>query len=79
VSRPAPRVGEQVRYIGWSNVTGWQLQKIVETSKRLGLTPCISLQAQYSLLVSMRACDVQHGGRGGRGAGDVIARFRPRR
>jgi aryl-alcohol dehydrogenase-like predicted oxidoreductase len=35
---------------GWSNVTGWQLQKIVCESRRLGLSPCVSLQAQYSLL-----------------------------
>lgn len=41
----------KVRYVGWSNVTGWQLQKIVDEAKRLGVAVCVSLQAQYSLLV----------------------------
>jgi len=40
----------KVRYYGFSNCTGAQLQKIVETAKRLGLAPCASLQQQYSLL-----------------------------
>lgn len=40
----------KIHYVGWSNVTGWQLQKIVCESRRLGLSPCVSLQAQYSLL-----------------------------
>jgi aryl-alcohol dehydrogenase-like predicted oxidoreductase len=40
----------KIRYYGFSNTTGWQLQKIVETAKRLGLAPCASLQQQYSLL-----------------------------
>lgn len=39
-----------MRYVGWSNVTGWQLQKIVDESRRLGVTVAVSLQAQYSLL-----------------------------
>lgn len=39
----------KVRYVGVSNVTGWQLQKIVETQRQLGLNPIISLQQQYSL------------------------------
>uniref|UniRef100_A0A0B7BMB5 NADP-dependent oxidoreductase domain-containing protein n=3 Tax=Arion vulgaris TaxID=1028688 RepID=A0A0B7BMB5_9EUPU len=42
------RVGK-IRYIGVSNVTGWQLQKLVGVTKRLGLNPIISLQQQYSL------------------------------
>lgn len=37
------RVGK-VRYVGVSNVTGWQLQKIVDITKMLGLNPIISLQ-----------------------------------
>ncbi|XP_070537823.1 1-deoxyxylulose-5-phosphate synthase YajO-like [Ptychodera flava] len=40
----------KVRYVGASNVTGWQLQKIVDECRRLGLNPWICLQAQYSLL-----------------------------
>lgn len=44
------RVGK-IRYIGVSNVTGWQLQKLVGTVDRLGLNPIISLQQQYSLVI----------------------------
>ncbi|XP_003382666.2 PREDICTED: uncharacterized protein LOC100631598 [Amphimedon queenslandica] len=40
----------KVHYIGVSNVTGWQFQKIIDTSKYLGLNQIISNQAQYSLL-----------------------------
>ncbi|RUS81893.1 hypothetical protein EGW08_010363 [Elysia chlorotica] len=39
----------KVRYVGVSNVTGWQLQKIVETQKHLGLNPIVSVQQQYNL------------------------------
>ncbi|KAH9488526.1 Aldo-keto reductase dtxS3 [Bulinus truncatus] len=39
----------KVRYVGASNVTGWQLQKIVDTTERLGLNPIASLQQQYNL------------------------------
>lgn len=42
------RIGK-IRYAGASNVTGWQLNNIISTSKRLGLNPIISLQQQYSL------------------------------
>lgn len=34
----------KVRYLGASNVTGWQLQQIVDLSKELGLNAYISLQ-----------------------------------
>ncbi|XP_078697297.1 1-deoxyxylulose-5-phosphate synthase YajO-like [Branchiostoma floridae x Branchiostoma belcheri] len=40
----------KVRYIGASNVTGWQLQKIVEFGRTMGLNKWITLQVQYSLL-----------------------------
>ncbi|XP_076469480.1 1-deoxyxylulose-5-phosphate synthase YajO-like [Babylonia areolata] len=40
----------KVRYLGASNVTGWQLQKIVEVTKQKGLNPFVSLQQQYSLV-----------------------------
>ncbi|XP_046578841.1 1-deoxyxylulose-5-phosphate synthase YajO-like [Haliotis rubra] len=39
----------KVRYVGASNVVGWQLQKIICTSEKLGLNPFVSLQQQYSL------------------------------
>ncbi|KAH3711272.1 1-deoxyxylulose-5-phosphate synthase YajO-like [Dreissena polymorpha] len=40
----------KIRYYGYSNVCGWQLQKIVETAKHMNLSPCVTLQQQYSLL-----------------------------
>ncbi|CAG5121736.1 unnamed protein product [Candidula unifasciata] len=40
----------KIRYIGLSNVTGWRLSLLVETTKHLGLNPIISLQQQYSLV-----------------------------
>ncbi|BFZ05485.1 hypothetical protein BsWGS_08523 [Bradybaena similaris] len=43
------RLGK-IRYVGVSNVLGWQMQKIISTSEKLGLNPVISLQQQYSLL-----------------------------
>ncbi|KAJ8309918.1 hypothetical protein KUTeg_011783 [Tegillarca granosa] len=41
---------DKVRYIGCSNLVGWQLQKVMDYSKFMGLTPMISLQQQYNLL-----------------------------
>ncbi|BFZ18584.1 hypothetical protein BsWGS_21623 [Bradybaena similaris] len=43
------RIGK-IRYIGLSNVTGWQTQKLVDTTQRLGLNSIVSLQQQYNLL-----------------------------
>lgn len=40
----------KVRYLGASNVTGWQLQRIVDVSQQRDLNPFISLQQQYSLV-----------------------------
>ncbi|KAK7487300.1 hypothetical protein BaRGS_00021528 [Batillaria attramentaria] len=40
----------KVRYLGASNVTGWQLQKIVDLTESMGLNSFISLQQQYSLV-----------------------------
>ena len=34
----------KIHYFGVSNVTGWQLQKIVDTAARMGLPPIVSLQ-----------------------------------
>ncbi|XP_045181803.2 1-deoxyxylulose-5-phosphate synthase YajO-like isoform X2 [Mercenaria mercenaria] len=40
----------KIRYYGFCNLCGWQMQKIVETTKQLNLNPCVSLQQQYNLL-----------------------------
>ncbi|CAD5118062.1 DgyrCDS6801 [Dimorphilus gyrociliatus] len=40
----------KVRYIGVSNVTGWQLQKIVDMCNYRQLSPITTLQQQWSLL-----------------------------
>ncbi|MFP4644487.1 MAG: aldo/keto reductase [Spirochaetales bacterium] len=40
----------KVRYIGASNFKGWQLQKALEVSERLGLERFVCLQPQYNLL-----------------------------
>ncbi|XP_022343166.2 1-deoxyxylulose-5-phosphate synthase YajO-like [Crassostrea virginica] len=40
----------KVRYIGVSNLCGWQLQKVVDLCKYEKFPPIISLQQQYSLL-----------------------------
>lgn len=40
----------KIRYFGFSNVCGWQLQKIVDTTKHLGLTPCVSLQVTVTII-----------------------------
>jgi aryl-alcohol dehydrogenase-like predicted oxidoreductase len=34
----------KVRYVGASNVTGWQMQKIVDLGRQMGLNPFIALQ-----------------------------------
>lgn len=47
------RVGK-IRYVGVSNVTGWQLQKLVDTTQRLGLNPIISLQVRLFMYVCVR-------------------------
>jgi aryl-alcohol dehydrogenase-like predicted oxidoreductase len=43
--------GGKIRYWGFSNFTGWQLQKAVDTAEHLGLVRPVTLQPQYSLLV----------------------------
>jgi aryl-alcohol dehydrogenase-like predicted oxidoreductase len=43
-------VSGKVRYVGVSNVTGWQFQRIVDMSRELGLNQIVSNQAQYNLL-----------------------------
>lgn len=39
-----------VGHTGWSNVTGWQLQRIVSTARAQGLPVPVVLQPQYNLL-----------------------------
>mgnify|MGYP006288102737 FL=1 len=40
----------KVRYVGASNVTGWQLQKFMDLSKQMGWEGFVSLQPLYNLL-----------------------------
>lgn len=40
----------KIHAIGWSNVSGWQLQKIVSTATAHGLPAPVVLQPQYNLL-----------------------------
>ncbi|MFW5771795.1 MAG: aldo/keto reductase [Phototrophicaceae bacterium] len=40
----------KVRYIGASNFSGWQLQKAIDLSNRMGWEPFTCLQPQYNLL-----------------------------
>ena len=40
----------KVRYIGGSNLTGWQLQKAIDMSRQRGWEPLCCLQPQYNLL-----------------------------
>jgi aryl-alcohol dehydrogenase-like predicted oxidoreductase len=40
----------RARYVGWSNVTGWQLQRIVDYARFQGWARPVTLQPQYNLL-----------------------------
>ncbi len=40
----------KVRYLGSSNLRGWQLQKMIDTSRQLGLEAFVCHQPQYNLL-----------------------------
>jgi aryl-alcohol dehydrogenase-like predicted oxidoreductase len=40
----------KVRYVGASNYSGWQLQKAIDLSRRMGWEPFTCLQPQYNLL-----------------------------
>jgi aryl-alcohol dehydrogenase-like predicted oxidoreductase len=40
----------KVRFIGASNLTGWQFQKAIDLAKHRGLEPYVSLQPLYNLL-----------------------------
>lgn len=41
----------KIHNVAWSNVSGWQLQKIIATAKANNLPSPIALQPQYNLLV----------------------------
>jgi aryl-alcohol dehydrogenase-like predicted oxidoreductase len=40
----------KVRYLGASNVYGWQLQKALDLARAMGLEPFVCLQPQYNLM-----------------------------
>lgn len=40
----------KIKHIGWSNVTGWQLQQILSTAQQDGFISPVALQPQYNLL-----------------------------
>ncbi len=40
----------KVRYVGVSNFTGAQLERTVQTARRMGLSPPVTLQPQYNML-----------------------------
>ena len=40
----------RARHVGWSNVTGWQLQRIVDRAEAGGWAHPMSIQPQYNLL-----------------------------
>lgn len=40
----------KIHSIGWSNTTGWQLQKIIDTARNAGLAEPVAFQPQYNLL-----------------------------
>ena len=40
----------KVHYVGISNVTGWQFQKIVDKAREIGLTKIASLQVSSSVV-----------------------------
>jgi aryl-alcohol dehydrogenase-like predicted oxidoreductase len=40
----------KIHYIAWSNISGWQIQKVVLTARMLGVPMPIALQSQYNLL-----------------------------
>ncbi len=56
----------KIRHIGWSNVTGWQLQQILTTADLGGFARPVALQPQYNLLdrnieVEVLPCAVANG------------------
>jgi len=44
------RTQGKIHHLGWSNVTGWQLERICQAARAMGLPAPCALQPQYSLL-----------------------------
>jgi aryl-alcohol dehydrogenase-like predicted oxidoreductase len=40
----------KVRYVGVSNFTGWQLERTIQTARRMGVSAPVTLQPQYNML-----------------------------
>lgn len=56
----------KIHHVGWSNITGWQLERICTTAKLEGLPVPVALQPQYSLLdrgieLEVLPCAKEHG------------------
>lgn len=56
----------KVHHTGWSNLAGWQLQRIVSTAQALRLPVPVALQPQYSLLdrgieLEVLPCAIENG------------------
>lgn len=56
----------KIHHIAWSNVSGWQIQKIVSTCDQLGVPRPVSVQPQYNLLdrgieVEVLPCCLENG------------------
>lgn len=56
----------KIHHVGWSNVTGWQLERICRTAEANGLPVPCALQPQYSLLdrgieIEVLPCAIENG------------------
>ena len=56
----------KIHHIGWSNLTGWQLERICRTAQSEGLPMPVALQPQYSLLdrgieIEVLPCAIENG------------------
>lgn len=56
----------KIHHLGWSNVTGWQLERIVTTAQRGGFVAPVVVQPQYNLLDrgiewELLPCALDHG------------------
>lgn len=56
----------KIHHIAWSNVSGWQIQKIVSTCDQLGVPRPVAVQPQYNLLdrgieIEVLPCSLDNG------------------
>ena len=56
----------KIHHTGWSNVSGWQLERIVSTARAQGYPVPVALQPQYNLLdrgieLEVLPCALEHG------------------